>query len=224
MRVLIDGDIVTYRASCSSEQEESWIACVRADKTIEEILVATEATEYTIFLTGTGNFRRELSPDYKANRPETRPAHWAVVRQYLINNHNTVVCDGKEADDELGIQQDKETGTTILCSIDKDLRQIPGRHYNFVKKEFFEVTKCDGKKFLYLQALIGDRNDNIFGVHGIGPKKADRAFEGLTTELEWYNKCLELYDSPERLHLNLKLLYIHQKPNDSWEVPHGNKD
>jgi 5'-3' exonuclease len=118
----------------------------------------------------------------------------------------------------MGIQQDKEGGTTVICSIDKDLLQIPGKHYNFVKKVFQEVTSDQGLKFLYMQSLIGDRSDNIIGVAGIGPVKAERALEELLPE-EWYDKCRELYSDDERFHLNMKLLYIWQKPNDSWEPP-----
>jgi hypothetical protein len=118
----------------------------------------------------------------------------------------------------MGVQQDKETMSTVICSIDKDLLQIPGRHYNFVKKLHSVVTPENGLKFLYMQSLIGDRSDNIIGVAGIGPVKAERALAELLPE-EWYDKCRELYNDDERFHLNMKLLYIWQKPNDSWEPP-----
>jgi 5'-3' exonuclease len=130
-----------------------------------------------------------------------------------------VLCNGFEADDELGVQQDKVGLSTVICSIDKDLKQVPGRHYNFVKKEASVVTEEEGKKFLYLQSLIGDRSDNIVGVAGLGPVKAARALEGLSTEREWYERCRELYNDDERYHLNLHLLYIWQKPNDKWAPP-----
>jgi len=59
------------------------------------------------------------------------------------------------------------------------------------------------------------------GVAGIGPVKAERALAELLPE-EWYDKCREMYSDDERFHLNMKLLYIWQKPNDSWEPP-GNE-
>jgi 5'-3' exonuclease len=99
------------------------------------------------------------------------------------------------------------------------LLQIPGRHYNFVKKEAQTVGIDQGRKFLYLQSLIGDKSDNIIGVAGIGPVKAGKALAELETEEEWYEKCRELYNDDERYHLNLQLLYIWQKPNDKWELP-----
>jgi len=218
MKALIDGDIVVYRGAASAETDDAWIAQSRADQMIQDILADTGATSYSVFLTGTGNFRREIAPSYKANRPDNRPAHWQAVREFLVTQHKAQICDGYEADDEMGIQQDKTGGTTVICSIDKDLLQIPGKHYNFVKKVFQEVTPDEGLKFLYLQSLIGDRSDNIVGVPGIGPVKAAQALAELLPE-EWYDKCRAMYNDDERYHLNMQLLYIWQKPNDKWEPP-----
>jgi 5'-3' exonuclease len=219
MRALIDGDIVVYRAAASAEKEEPWIALARADQTILDILADTKADSYSVYLTGTSNFRREIAESYKANRPDSRPTHWQACRDFLMSQHKAQIIEGKEADDELGIQQDKIGGSTILCSIDKDLLQIPGKHYNWVKKEFREVTPEEGVKQLYLQSLIGDRGDNIKGVDGLGPVKAGRALEGLSTPEEYYKACRELYNDDERYHLNLRLLYIWQKENDEWRPP-----
>jgi hypothetical protein len=218
MRALIDGDIVVYRGAASAEKEEQWVALARADQMIQDILADTGSDSYSVYLTGTDNFRREIAPSYKANRPDERPAHWQAVREFLVTHHKAEICNGHEADDQLGIQQDKERGTTVICSIDKDLLQIPGRHYNFVKKTFQEIGIDEGLEYLYLQSLIGDRSDNIIGVAGIGPVKAAQALDGLLPE-EWYDKCRELYNDDERFHLNMKLLYIWQKPNDIWQPP-----
>jgi hypothetical protein len=218
MRALIDGDIVVYRGAASAEKEEQWVALARADQMIQDILADTGSDSYSVYLTGTDNFRREIAPSYKANRPDERPAHWQAVREFLVTHHKAEICNGHEADDQLGIQQDKERGTTVICSIDKDLLQIPGRHYNFVKKTFQEVGIDEGLEHLYLQSLIGDRSDNIIGVAGIGPVKAAQALDGLLPE-EWYDKCRELYNDDERFHLNMKLLYIWQKPDDIWQPP-----
>jgi DNA polymerase-1 len=219
MKALIDGDIVCYRAACSAQNEEPWIACSRADKTIQDILEGTGADSYSVFLTGDNNFRRKIDPEYKANRTVERPTHWVSVREFLVAEHRAEIIHGKEADDALGIAQDKFGICTCIASIDKDLKQIPGKHYNFVKKEYSVVTWTEGIRFLYLQSLIGDRSDNIRGVDGIGPVKAAKALEGLSTEWEYYNKCLELYGDEARLHLNMKLLYIWQKENDEWRPP-----
>jgi len=220
MRALIDGDIVVYRCAASAEnEEETWISLTRADKMIQEILEDTKSSCYSVFLTGEGNFRRELAPSYKANRPDNRPRHWQAVREFLVTQHQAFMCNGYEADDEMGVQQDKLYGSTIICSIDKDLLQIPGLHYNFVKKELKEVTHEEGLKSLYTQSLVGDRSDNILGVAGVGPVKAERVLAGLSTPEELYEACRALYNDDDRFHLNMKLLYIWQQPSDSWAPP-----
>lgn len=218
MKALIDGDIVVYRAAASAEEDDQWIAQARADQIMQDILADTGSTSYSVYLTGSGNFRREIAPSYKANRPDSRPKHWEAVREFLVTQHKAVVCNGFEADDQLGIDQDKTHGATVICSIDKDLLQIPGKHYNFVKKVFQDVTYDEGIKALYIQSLVGDRSDNIFGVQGIGPVKAEKALAELLPE-EYYEACRSLYNDDERYHLNMKLLYIWQKPNDVWEPP-----
>ena len=223
MKALIDGDIVVYRGAMSAEKEEQWVALARADQMIQDIIADTGATSYNVYLTGSNNFRRDIAPSYKANRPDSRPTHWQAVREFLVTQHKAQMCNGYEADDEMGVQQDKETMSTVICSIDKDLLQIPGRHYNFVKKEHKVVDLDQGLKHLYLQSLIGDRSDNIIGVAGIGPVKAEQALAELLPE-EWYDKCRELYNDDERFHLNMKLLYIWQKPNDVWEPPNKDKN
>ena len=218
MKALVDADIVAYRAACSAEEEDLWIACARADQMMQDIIADTGATSYAAYLTGKGNFRRELTETYKANSPDDRPKHWQGVREFLVTNHKAIVCDGFEADDQLGVDQDKTYGSTVICSIDKDLLQIPGKHYNFVKKVFQEITHDEGLKRLYIQSLVGDRSDNIAGIAGIGPVKAEKAIGGLLPE-EYYEACRSIYNDDERFHLNMKLLYIWQKPNDQWEPP-----
>ena len=218
MKALIDADIVAYRAACSAEEDDLWIACARADQMMQDIIADTGATSYAAYLTGKGNFRRELTETYKANRPDDRPKHWQGIREFLITNHKAIVCDGFEADDQLGVDQDKTHGSTVICSIDKDLLQIPGKHYNFVKKVFQEITHDEGLKRLYIQSLVGDRSDNIAGIAGIGPVKAEKAIGGLLPK-EYYEACRSIYNDDERFHLNMKLLYIWQKPNDQWEPP-----
>lgn len=218
MKCLIDGDIVTYRAACSAIGEEQWVALARADKTIQDILEETKSDSYIVYLTGSNNFRREIAPSYKAHRPEERPEHWQAVREFLVTHHNGHIVDGYEADDALGIAQ-TTSGNTVICSIDKDLLQVPGIHYNFVKKEWKTVTHEEGIRALYTQSLVGDRSDNIEGIRGIGPVKAKQALCSCETEEELYDKCRSMYGDDERFHLNMKLLYIWRKPADNWEPP-----
>lgn len=121
---------------------------------------------------------------------------------------------GLEADDAIGIYLSK-TKESIACSIDKDLRQIPGLHWNFVKKELYDVSEYIGAFNFYRQLLIGDVSDNIKGVHGIGPVKAEKFLFGLEPE-EMFSKVRFLYDDDERMLVNGQCLWLFKKEMDLW--------
>jgi DNA polymerase-1 len=215
LKALIDADIVAYRVACTLEDDDAEdFVYARAEDLIDQILVNTEATEYRLFLTGKNNFRYTIYPEYKAHRPKEKPFWLEKCRQYLIATFNAEVIDGQEADDALGIAQ---TEDTIICSIDKDLLMIPGRHYNFVKDEFQEVTNDSGMRHFYMQCLTGDRSDNIKGIEKIGPKKAEKILTGCVTEQELFNAVRDAYSNDEEFLMNGRVLWIRRKENEDWK-------
>jgi DNA polymerase-1 len=215
MKALIDADIVAYRVACTLQEDDAEdFVYARAEDLVDQILVNTEATEYRLFLTGKNNFRYSIYPEYKAHRPTEKPFWLEKCRQYLIATFNAEVIDGQEADDALGIAQ---TEDTIICSIDKDLLMIPGRHYNFVKDEFQEVTNNSGMRHFYMQCLTGDRSDNIKGIEKIGPKKAEKILAGCVTEQEMFNAVREAYSNDEEFLMNGRVLWIRRKENEDWK-------
>lgn len=215
---LIDADIVAFRCAASNDVEDGEeIAVLRTDKLMRDILAVTEAQDYRAFLTGSNNFRKQVNPEYKANRKDKPLPRWLnSCREYLVTEWKAEVTDGYEADDALGMAQNSDT---ILCSIDKDLDQIAGQHYNFVKQEFYEVLEIDGLRHFYKQLLIGDRSDNIFGVDKIGKVRASRLIDPLNEEEDMYATVRDLYDSQERLLTNGQCLWIWRKENDIWQLP-----
>ena len=127
-----------------------------------------------------------------------------------------ILCEGYEADDALGIEATKDKNT-VICSLDKDLLQIPGKHYNWVKKEFKTITPDNGLLAFYTQTLVGDTSDNITGVVGIGPVKAGKALNGLLPE-EYYQTCREMYNDDERYYNNCRLLWIWRELGGTWDL------
>lgn len=217
--LLIDGDILLYRVGFTTEDVSEDIAKVRMNSYIDEILHNSFCSDYRIFLTGSGNFRKELYGDYKANRKQEKPKHYQALKDYLIQYEKAELQEGQEADDALGINQ---TDTTIIASTDKDLNQIPGRHYNFVKDEHYEISEEEGLRFLYTQILTGDSTDNIKGIKGIGPKKAEKILEGCKTEEDYKRAVLEAYrldgKTKEDAELVGKLVYIRRKEGELWNL------
>ena len=102
----------------------------------------------------------------------------------MTANFNTSHEIKQEADDGMGTNQTHYKDDSIICSLDKDLLQIPGHHFNFVKNKFTYVTPEEGVLTFYKQILTGDTTDNIFGIRGIGPKEAAKALDHLIDEGE----------------------------------------
>jgi len=219
---LIDGDIVAYRcaASCMPsktrpEKEDLSVAISRADELCYRILNSCQADEYRIFISGTDNFRNQLYPEYKANRREIiRPEHLDPVRLFLVGEWKASVTAGHEADDAIGIAANEHS---VICSIDKDLRQIPGEHYNFVKDVFDTVSPYDAVRNFYTQLLVGDPSDNVAGVAGIGTVKAGRVLGGCTTK-EMEVAVRRLYEDERRYVLNYRLLRIVRSEEEMTEI------
>ena len=227
----IDADIIVYSVGFAAAGEPVENALHSVKIMIHSMLDATGTSEYECFLTGKGNYRNEVATikPYKGNRKQPKPEHYAAIREYLINVHGAVVIDGMEADDALGIVQ---TDDTILASIDKDLDMIEGWHYNWRKNDLYYIDQKTATRNFYRQLLTGDSTDNITGVPGIGPKKAEvilneewyadeEAMPLPPTEEDWYWRILEEYskhyEKPfEALYENAELLYI-QNGGGRWQ-------
>jgi len=228
MIALIDGDILLYRVGFSTEEETEDIAKLRMNKYIDEITFNAECWDYKLHLTDSkGNYRNTLYPEYKANRAGMqKPKHYVALKEYLIKYEAAVVAHGQEADDALGIEQMILGDGSVICSIDKDLLMIPGWHYHLVRKEKIYITPEEGLKKFYLQVLTGDTVDNIPGLKGIGPKKAEKILEGLDNEEQYKDAVYTAYAakfsdlSPEeireRIQLIGQLLWIRRKPGEMW--------
>ena len=213
MEALLDGDIYAFRVACTTENDNEAIAVYRVNEMIENTLSEVEASEYKLFLTSPDNFRKHIYPEYKANRTATKPKHLQFLRDYLVESWQGTVAEKMEADDYLGINQNE---SSIICSIDKDLLQVPGKHYNFVKKEFYEVDEETGSRNFYTQLLTGDTSDNIKGIAGIGPVKAKKALAECFTEQEMFSVVRDMYKNDEWMIMNGRCLHILRSLDDDW--------
>ena len=236
---LIDGDILVYRIGFTTEDVDEGIMKARLRESINLILEAVEATAYKIYLTEENDptqFRRRIYPEYKAHRLQAKPKHYQVIREYLQEHYDAEVCTGIEADDALGIEQYSrrdalaghfgifrqfpdvpKIGETIICSIDKDLKQIPGHHYNFVKLEHSEVSYAEGLRYFYTQLLTGDSSDNVKGVWKVGPVKAANILATADTEQEMFHRVRDTYNNDEEMLMNGRVLWIWKQQNDDWQ-------
>lgn len=226
--ILVDADIVVFRAAFSAEDEpEPWVACSRADYMLKEMSEVLETNSMELWLSGKNNFRYQVFPEYKANRIDAKRPKWEQeVKNYLIETWKANVSDGCEADDMLGVRAMELGYDSVVATIDKDLDMIPGWHYNFVKREKYFVTPEEAIRHFYYQCIVGDAADGIKGVPGLGPKKAKNLLDSCDEEAacnhvdreRLYYECVkDLFSCYEEFEMTAKCLWIWRKPGDVWK-------
>lgn len=160
---------------------------------MERIVEHRRCSSFSVFISGKNNFRYEIAEDYKGQRdPFQRPLQEKEIRDYLIKYWDAVVVDDIEVDDEVSILCMEDQENSVIVSIDKDLLNTPGWHYNYDKKEAVKVSLDTANLNFYRQMITGDRTDNITGIKGFGPKKA---LELLPDELPEEELCQVVWEA-----------------------------
>lgn len=183
MSLLIDADYIVYKCCAASESEIDW-----GDDVITVTSRFSEAYEYVerelytiandlghfddsiLFFSDSINFRKSLYPDYKGHRNRKKPCGYKRVINKLKEDYTVVVLPTLEADDAIGIYATKEKGH-IICSPDKDMRQIPGDLYD-LSDGVVTITPEEGRRWHLIQTMAGDQTDGYAGIPGIGVKRA----------------------------------------------------
>lgn len=240
---LVDGDIVCYRCAATANGLPKDIALVRTDELMRRILHETNATNYKVFLSGANNFRYTIFPEYKAHRKDKpRPEHLEATKEFLVTEWKATITDGYEADDELAIEQVAAGTSSIIASIDKDLLQIPGYHYDFVKGIERFVSPFDALRCFYKQLITGDGSDGIPAfdgkIRGSVPKFVQRLLDpidSMTDELDMYKYVCSVYEDSfgnpfgwdfleQIIHRNARCLYLLRREGDKWHPPGQKED
>lgn len=182
---------------------------------ITSIMERTGCDRFEIhFTVGRDSFPYQVFPDYKVNRTvsnevEDRPPYGIRELKDLFcerhpgsafNNHkweadHIVVCKRRDFPEKY-----------ILCAVDKDvLYTLPGMHFNYysstkynIPMKWVTVTEEESVKRYYIQTLTGDTGDGVIGLSGIGPKKAEKALKGCTTEAEMWEAVVDMYEKHNR--------------------------
>lgn len=154
---------------------------VLQDFTPDKLLVAFDKRGH--------NFRKDIYPEYKANRkgmPDDLAQQMPILHDLLADMQVTVVeKEGVEADDIIGTVSARFDGESYVVSGDRDMLQLvsPNVTVLFTKKGVSEVErvtpqvlaenyKLTPAQVIEYKALRGDTSDNIPGVKGIGEKTA----------------------------------------------------
>ena len=221
MQPLIDADVLLYEVGFACET--GWkgegvppfdYAATLLDSRIENICAVVQATSPPLlYLTGKTNFRNDIAikTPYK-NRASHKPFHYKNLKAYIQGKYDYRIAEGLEADDLMAIEQTCRPEETIICTRDKDLRQVPGWHYGWelgnqpqfgpelVTHLGYLTLSKDRKKlkgtgmlFFYAQLLTGDVVDSIPGLGGYGPVKAFETLKVCTDTNQALKTCHRAY-------------------------------
>jgi 5'-3' exonuclease len=134
------------------------------------------------------SFRKDLNPDYKANRDAQPQALYHQIKlaceQLEADGYPVWSVKGFEADDLIATACVMAEGmgcSVLVLSADKDLLQLVGDRVrvksltngNVYDREAVRAKfGVDPEQVGDYLALVGDASDNVKGAAGIGPKKA----------------------------------------------------
>jgi DNA polymerase-1 len=180
-------------------------------------------------------FRSNIYKDYKANRP---PPPEDLIPQFQLIREATEAFGflamekkGYEADDiiaSLSQKATKEGALVTIFSSDKDLMQLVSdnvKMYDPLKHIFIDIDRVREKfgvtpnKVIDVQALVGDKVDNVPGVPGVGIKTAASLiseFKSVENLIENYEKINKdriknlIADNIDKIILSKKLVTLYK--------------
>lgn len=186
--LLIDADLMAYRAAAGTQTNFDWgdtgtsvttdieKAKLQLRDQIDKWMDELEGDGFTICLSDDfRSFRKEeIDPTYKALRADVeRPLILYQLKDWMRERFPSELRPRLEADDVMGILSTEpgHAGERIIVSQDKDMKTIPGLLFRPFddKPEVQEITTEEADRFHLWQTLTGDAVDGYPGCPGVGP-------------------------------------------------------
>ncbi len=148
-----------------------------------------------------GNFRKLITPVYKANRKKQElPPLLDEMHQFVKDEYNSIWGYGIETDDIVArywkaLSNEVGRDNVMIVSIDKDYKQFPCLMYNYhyKHKEVLDISEDEALYNFYEQMIIGDTADNVNYFKGKGKKYAEKYLKECDTKYQYTRKMLELF-------------------------------
>lgn len=221
----IDADFMCYQVSAETRDELDGIKPRKslddmkynAQRGLEHLMRITGSTSYVAHITPSGSNKGNrdvlaLTKGYQANRKDkAKPEHLSTIRTFIGEELPSAVHLDQEADDGMAQANYNATDSnlSVIVSKDKDLRMVPGLHWDFDDECIVDVddpfgsiwvdrTKKSAKvlgwgtKFFWAQLLMGDTADNISGLpcdpdgKKVGPIAAYNYLEDCTSDWQCF--------------------------------------
>ncbi len=215
MVLLIDADSLVF-ASCYKTRNEGEVlediyyrniedSIAKFDeqfmKIVNDLDEIYNVKEVKTFNGSKGNFRKKLTPTYKANRKKQEiPPLLHQMHQYVKDNYNSIYGYGLETDDLVAqywyrLKHDIGRNNICIVSLDKDYRQFPALIYNYHynHREILDITPEEALYNFYEQMIIGDVSDNVNFFFGCGRVFAKKYFKNCQTKYQYTKKMFQLF-------------------------------
>ena len=229
MVVLVDADSLVW-SSCYRQKESPdddgyhnlEDAKAKFDEVFTSIINRIE-DDYIIdkvitFSGAIGNFRKQISSKYKANRVDAaKPPILNEMHEYVKEAYDSISGKGVETDDMVATYWTTLSNTfgrdeVLIVTIDKDYKQLPCLiyDYHYKKQCYYNITESDARDFFYTQMICGDSADNVNYCKGYGPAYCKKAFKGLVSDYSYMRVVFKLYKEIYRSKAREKFLECYQ--------------
>ena len=202
---------------------------------LHDLLEELFADEYMMAVQGCDNYRKDIYDEYKMHRHKKPNELSHIVRRLrekAVEDGIAIFSHGREADDYVRIwaEECRKAGVDfVICTVDKDLKCIPGKFYDLKKKTLEVISEEDAMRHYYEQLLKGDSTDNIPGLPKIGEKRAATILKHCKNEEEYRTAVVKQYKTTfqefweDYLLSNGKMIHIQRHLEDyftleEWEV------
>lgn len=227
--LLVDGDLWAYRTAAATEKSTDFgdgqfvltadaeAGKFNLDALMDDFLHTLGADRIIVAISDERNFRKEILPTYKSNRANIRrPIILQELLQHFRDEYEVFTRPGLEADDVMGILLTNPKvvkGEKIVVTMDKDLRSVPGLHWNPEKeKKPVLIKPAEADALFYGQVLSGDIVDGYSGCPGIGVKGAA---ELVANPIRMVNETYEVMRGPNKG--AVKARWVKEPTADIWE-------
>ena len=198
---VIDADILLYKACRVAEEEVNWgddqwilwsdLNKVKTiiDDQVDLIVEEMDADRSILCFSDKKNYRKEINPEYKANRKGGRkPLCFKAALEYCKETYTCKQFPNLEADDVMGIIATTENEHSyVIVSEDKDLLTVPGLHWNLKTKEVYSLSEDEADFNFFAQTLTGDAVDNYKGCPSVGKVTAEKLLRAAVNETRSFN-------------------------------------
>jgi len=196
MIVLVDADSLIWSSCYRKKQnpEDDMYhtledAILKFDEVFMSIINKIEETyeldKVITFAGAKGNFRKQISKTYKANRKDSdRPPLLNQLQEYVKLTYDSIAGEGVETDDVVATYWKSLSDTfgrddVMIVSIDKDYKQLPCiiYDYHYKKQCYYDISEHQAMYNFYKQMICGDTADNVNYCKGYGVAYCKNAFK-----------------------------------------------